>query len=61
MTDEKLYGYAGKILRVDLTNSTTEIIDSRNYLPEWIGGRALAHRIFWDEVACALAAWLPSP
>ena len=59
MTDEKLYGYAGKILRVDLTNSTTEIIDSRNYLPEWIGGRALAHRIFWDEVKPGVGAFDP--
>ena len=59
MTGEKLYGYAGKILRVDLTNSTTEIIDSRNYLPEWIGGRALAHRIFWDEVKPGVGAFDP--
>ena len=59
MTDEKLYGYAGKILRIDLTNGTTEIIDSRSYLPKWIGGRALAHKIFWDEVKPGVGAFDP--
>ena len=56
---EKLYGYAGKILRINLTDSTTETIDSRKYLPEWIGGRALAHKIFWDEVGPGVGAFDP--
>ena len=54
-----LYGYAGKILRLDLTHSTTEIIDSRKYLPEWIGGRMLCHKIFWEEVGPGVGAFDP--
>ncbi len=54
-----LYGYAGKILRLNLTDSTTEIIDSRKYLPEWIGGRMLCHKIFWDEVGPGVGAFDP--
>lgn len=57
--DDRLYGYAGKILRINLTDSTTEIIDSRKYLPEWIGGRALAHKIFWEEVGPGVGAFDP--
>ena len=53
------YGYAGKILRLNLTNFTTEIIPSEKYLPEYIGGRALGTRIFWDEVAPGVKAFDP--
>ena len=41
LKEGQMYGYAGTILRINLTNSTTETIDSHKYLPEWIGGRAL--------------------
>ena len=46
----KLYGYTGKILRIDLTNQTTSILETTKYVPEYLGGRALCYRIFWDEV-----------
>lgn len=47
---EKIYGYAGKILRVDLTTGeiTTEPITK--YAPKYIGGRAMGARIYWDEI-----------
>ena len=48
--DEKIYGYAGKILRVDL--STGEITEEsiKKYAPKYIGGRAMGARIYWDEI-----------
>ena len=52
-------GYAGKILRVNLTDRSTECIPSEKYLPENIGGRALANRIFWDEVGPGVSAFSP--
>ncbi len=59
LKEGQMYGYAGKILRINLTDSTTETIDSHKYLPEWIGGRALAHAIFWDEVGPGVGAFDP--
>jgi aldehyde:ferredoxin oxidoreductase len=47
---QKLYGYAGKILRINLTDSTTEIIPTSKYAPKYIGGWALCNAIFWDDI-----------
>ena len=30
---EKLYGYAGNILRINLTDSTTELVPTTKYVP----------------------------
>ncbi len=56
---EQTYGYAGKILRINLTDSTTEVIPSSKYLPKYLGGRAACNRIFWDEVGPGVKAFDP--
>ena len=38
--------YAGKILRIDLTTRTTSIIPTEKYANDYIGGRALANRLY---------------
>lgn len=43
-------GYAGRLLRVDLSKRSVEQQDTSDYLPEWYGGRALAARLAWDEI-----------
>ena len=48
--DGRLYGYTGKILRINLTDQTTDILDTGKYVPRYLGGRNLCYRIFWDEV-----------
>ncbi len=45
------YGYAGKILKVDLSTGQITEIPSSNYLPKYFGGRGLAARLYWDEVS----------
>src|SRR5512137_1992006 len=45
-----LYGYAGKILKIDLTTKKVTEIPSEHYLPKYVGGKALAAKIYWDEV-----------
>ncbi len=45
-----VYGYAGKILRINLTDRTTETLPTSRYAPEFVGGRTLAERVYWDEV-----------
>ena len=48
---EKLYGYCGKIARVNLTTGEISYLDTYQYVPKYLGGRMLINRIFWDEVA----------
>ncbi len=60
MEEKKLPGcYAGKIARINLTNSTVEVIPTSNYCPEYIGGRAVCNKIFWDEVPAGVKALDP--
>lgn len=56
---DKLYGYVGKIARINLTNSTVTIIPTANYVPKYIGGRSICNKIFWDEVKPGTKAFDP--
>ena len=48
--EQKPRGYAGKILRINLTTKEISYIDTYQYVPKYIGGRGIAAKIFWDEV-----------
>ena len=56
---DKLYGYVGKIARINLTESTVSIIPTSKYVPKYIGGRSVCHKIFWDEVGPGVKAFDP--
>jgi len=43
-------GYAGKILKIDLTTSTTSDIATADYADKWIGGHGMGSAIFFDLV-----------
>jgi aldehyde:ferredoxin oxidoreductase len=45
-----VYGWTGKLLRVDLSNSETSLIDTMHYVPQFIGGLGIAARIAWEEL-----------
>lgn len=45
------FGYAGKILRVDLSFGTIEESPTSDYAGRFLGGRGLAARIYWEEVS----------
>ena len=47
---DKLYGWTGKLLRADLSAGTVTIMDTRAYLPTYLGGLGIAARIAWDEL-----------
>ena len=55
----RLGGYVGKILRINLTEQKTEIISTYEYVPKYLGGRALCNKIFWDEVKPGTKAFDP--
>ena len=42
-----MHGYAGKILRVDLTSRNVFVLDSAKYR-EWGGGHGLGAALFWE-------------
>ena len=47
MTD---FGFAGKILRVDLSYGHISETPTSDYAERFLGGRGLAAKIYWDEV-----------
>jgi len=46
-----LQGYAGKILRVDLSTGEINTVPTSIYADRFIGGRGIAAKIHWDEVS----------
>ena len=46
---DKIYGWAGNVLHVDLTEKKVVLKPTSDYEPEkYIGGMGLASKIFWD-------------
>ena len=45
------FGYAGKILTVDLSNGKYREIPSAEYTERFLGGRGIAVKLYWDMVA----------
>ena len=42
-------GYAGKILRIDLTDRKISTLDTKDY-EQWVGGHGIGSALFWDLV-----------
>ncbi len=47
---EDIYAYAGKILRVNLNNSSIWTEPTKKYAKEWIGSTGIAIKILYDEL-----------
>lgn len=45
-----LYGWTGKILKVDLSSGTTKVEDGSELVKKFIGGKGLNHRLAWEEI-----------
>ncbi len=52
-----LYGWTGKILRVDLTSGAVTTIETERYIPDFVGGVGIAARIAWEELAPGVDAF----
>ena len=50
------YGYAGQILKIDLSCRTSETVSSEPYI-RFIGGRGFAARLYWEEVPPGVSAF----
>jgi aldehyde:ferredoxin oxidoreductase len=53
------FGYAGKILEVDLSSLNVRDIPTSDYADRFIGGRGIAAKIYWDEVPPETKAFDP--
>ncbi len=53
------FGYAGKILKVDLSSTSTSDVPTSDYADRFIGGRGIAAKIYWDEVPSESKAFDP--
>jgi len=52
-----IYGYAGKILRADLSSGSASTVSTIDYSDRFLGGRGIAARIYWDEVTPEISAF----
>jgi aldehyde:ferredoxin oxidoreductase len=50
------YGYAGRILKIDLSSRTSETVPSDAYM-RFIGGRGFAARLYWEDVPPSVSAF----
>jgi aldehyde:ferredoxin oxidoreductase len=53
------YGYGGTILRVDLSSGEITRLATADYAGQFLGGRGIAARIYWDEVPPEVGALAP--
>ncbi|MEW6142325.1 MAG: aldehyde ferredoxin oxidoreductase N-terminal domain-containing protein [Chloroflexota bacterium] len=53
------YGWAGKILRVNLSNGSILDIPTMEYAPRFIGGKGIASRLYWELVNNKVGAFEP--
>ena len=57
---ESFYGYAGKILRVDLTSSKFHTEQTENYVPKFLGGRGINQWILFKELKPSVTPFEPA-
>ncbi len=55
----KLFGWAGKMLRVDLSTRKITDIFTSEYTERFTGGRGIASRIYWEEMGSGVGAFDP--
>jgi aldehyde:ferredoxin oxidoreductase len=53
------FGYAGKILKADLSSASMSDVPTFDYADRFIGGRGIAAKIYWDEVSPEAKAFNP--
>lgn len=53
------FGYAGQILKVDLSEGKITTLLTSDYSDRFLGGRGVAAKIYWDEVSPTITALSP--
>ncbi|NQT48335.1 MAG: hypothetical protein HQ578_05110 [Chloroflexi bacterium] len=55
----EVFGYAGKILKVDLSSGSASTLSTHDYADRFLGGRGIANKLYWDEVPPGASAFDP--
>jgi aldehyde:ferredoxin oxidoreductase len=58
--DDHLYGYAGKILRVNLSNGKIWTEPTSEYAKDWLGASGIAIKILYDELRSWVTPYEPA-
>jgi aldehyde:ferredoxin oxidoreductase len=53
------FGYAGNILKVDLSSRSVSKLSTMDYAEEFLGGRGIAAKLYWDHVPPSATAFDP--
>ena len=48
---QKLCGWVGKILKIDLSHHQIETLDTMAYAEKFLGGLGIGHKLYWDHAA----------
>ncbi|MEE9504181.1 MAG: aldehyde ferredoxin oxidoreductase N-terminal domain-containing protein [Thermodesulfobacteriota bacterium] len=56
---KSLYGWTGKILRVDLSDRKISQMETADYSERFIGGKGIGEKIYWDETSPEIDAFHP--
>ena len=56
----EIYGYAGKILRIDLTSGKITREPTKTYAQKWLGQRGIGQRILYEELRPWVHAYEPA-
>lgn len=54
-----LFGWTGAFLEIDLSSGTVQKTSSKTYIHDFIGGRMLASRLYWDRIPEGVRAFDP--
>jgi len=60
LQEKDIYGYAGKILRVDLTTGRISTEPTVRYAREWLGGSGIAQWILYNEIRPWVTPYAPA-
>jgi aldehyde:ferredoxin oxidoreductase len=53
------FGYAGEILKIDLTKRSIKKLATSNYASRFLGGRGIGAKLYWDETSAETGAFAP--
>ena len=57
--EKNIYGWCGKILKINLSDSGIETLPTMEYADRFLGGRGIATRIYWENVSPRISAFDP--
>lgn len=50
----RMFGWANRLLRIDLSHMRIDVQETAPYVPRYLGARGLAARLCWDEIEAAV-------